>query len=264
VTSTSPAARFRWVFAYRTLLKYLVLREIKTKSRGTYLGIGWTLMNPLFTIVVYYIIFQHVFRVTIPDFLGFFLLGFLMWTFFSRSIMSAATCILENESMVKRALFPLEILPLTKVLYHLFNHVLAIGIALPLLIALWGGKVSWHLFWVAGVLVALAVFTLASTLWIATAGVFFRDTRDILDVALPILFWATPVFYSPEMAPPFLQVVIWANPLTPFIGVVRTAVLDGHAPSAAQLGLMALWMAIALGSSVLVFIRYQPRFAEEL
>src|SRR5678815_4513423 len=148
VTATSPAARLRWVFAYRTLLKYLVLREIKTKSRGTYLGVGWTLMNPLFTIVVYFVIFRHIFRVAIPDFLGFFLLGFLMWTFFSRSISSAATCIVENESMVKRALFPLEILPLTKVLYHLFNHLIAVGIALPLLIVLWGGKISWHLFWI--------------------------------------------------------------------------------------------------------------------
>ena len=63
MTVTSPAARLRWLFAYRTLLKYLVLREIKTKSRGTYLGIGWTLMNPLFTIVVYFVIFRHIFRV---------------------------------------------------------------------------------------------------------------------------------------------------------------------------------------------------------
>ena len=76
--------------------------------------------------------------------------------------------------MVKRALFPLEILPLTKVLYHLFNHLIAVGIALPLLIALWGAKISWHLFWMAGVIVALTVFTLATTFWIATAGVFFR------------------------------------------------------------------------------------------
>lgn len=121
MTPTSPAARLRWVFANRTLLKYLVIREIKLKSGGTYLGIGWTLMNPLFTIVVYFVIFRHIFRVAIPDFLGFFLLGFLMWTFFSRSITSAATCIIESDSMVKRALFPLEILPLTKVLYHLVN-----------------------------------------------------------------------------------------------------------------------------------------------
>jgi hypothetical protein len=90
------------VFAYRTLLKYLVLQEIKTKSRGTYLGVGWTLMNPLFTIVVYFVIFRHVFRVAIPDFLGFFLLGFLRWTFVARSITSSAavvrTAVLEGQA----------------------------------------------------------------------------------------------------------------------------------------------------------------------
>src|SRR5262245_32138827 len=258
------ATRVRWLYSYRTLLKYLVLKEIKVKSRGTYLGIGWTLLNPLFTIVVYFVIFRHIFRVAIPDFLGFFLLGFLMWNYFSRSITSAATCVIENESMVKRSVFPLEILALTKVLYNLINYLIALGIALPLLIALWGGKLTWHLLWIVVVTVTFTAFTLAVSFWLATAGVFFRDTRDILEVALPMLFWATPVFYSPEMAPPFMQPILWVNPLTTFLSVMRTAVLDGQRPPIPQVGLTAFWVTAALISSFPVFGRYQPRFAEEL
>ena len=111
MTATSPAARFRWVFAYRTLLKYLVLKEIKVKSRGTYLGVAWTLMNPLVTIVTYFVVFQYVFRVAIPNFVAFFLVGLLMWIFFSRAISTSATCVIDNEGMIKRAAFPLEMLP---------------------------------------------------------------------------------------------------------------------------------------------------------
>ena len=122
MTDTSPAARLRWVFAYRTLLKYLVLRDIKVKSRGTYLGVAWTLMNPLITIVTYFVIFQYIFRVTIPNFLAFFLVGLLMWIFFARSISTAATCVTDNDAMVKRASFPLEVLPVASVLYPLFHH----------------------------------------------------------------------------------------------------------------------------------------------
>jgi ABC-type polysaccharide/polyol phosphate export permease len=262
--SARGVARLRWLFDYRTLLKYLVLREIKVKSRGTYLGIGWTLLNPLFTIVVYFGIFRHIFRVPVPNFLGFFLLGFLMWTFFARSITSAATCIMESDSMVKRSVFPLEVLPLTKVLDHLVNYLIAMGIALPLLLVFWGGKLTWHLLWIAAVIVAFTAFTLAVAFWLATAGVFFRDTRDILEVVLPILFWATPIFYSPQMAPPFMQPILWANPLTTFLSVIRSAVLDGQGPPIPQVGLMVFWVTAALLSSFPVFGRYQPRFAEEL
>ena len=263
VAVASVAERIRRVLAFRTLLKYLVLKEIKVKSRGTYLGVGWTLMNPLFTIIVYAVVFQYIFHVTIPNFLAFFLVGFLMWLFFSRSVTAAATCILDNDALVKKSAFPLEILPLAGVLYHLFHHVIALGIALPLMLALWGAKLSWHLLWVGAVLAAFVVFTLAVALWLATVGVFFRDTRDILEVALPMLFWATPIFYSPDMAPDFLQFIVSANPVTSFLGGMRAALLEGQAPSGSELTLMGLWLLLALTSGAWVFIRYWPRFAEE-
>lgn len=260
---TRLAQRLRWFLSYRTLLKYLVLKEIKVKSRGTYLGVGWTLMNPLFTIVVYFVVFRHVFRVAIPAFLGFFLLGFLMWNFFSRSITSASTSITENDTLVKRAVFPMEVLPLTKVLYHLVNHLIALGIALPLLFALGEARLTWHLLWLAPVLAAFTVFALAIGFLLSTSGVFLRDTRDILDVTLPGLFWATPIFYAPEMVPRALQPALWVNPLTAFIGAVRAAVLHGHAPAAGDVALIALWTVTGLAAGLLVFMRNQPRFAEE-
>jgi ABC-type polysaccharide/polyol phosphate export permease len=259
----SVAERIRQLIAFRTLLKYLVLKEIKVKSRGTYLGIGWTLMNPFFTIIVYAVTFQYIFRVAIPNFIAFFLVGFLMWLFFSRAVTAAATCILDNESVVKKSAFPLEVLPVAGVLYHLFHHVIALSIALPLMLALWGASLCWHLVWVGAVLAAFVVFTLAVALWLATIGVFFRDTRDILEVALPMLFWATPIFYSPDMAPDFLQLVLSANPLSSFIAAMRTALLEGQAPSASALAMMVLWVTMTLTSGAWVFIRYRSRFAEE-
>ncbi len=260
----SVTQRLRKLIAYRTLLKYLVLKEINVKSRGTYLGVAWTLVNPLLTILVYFVIFQYIFRIGIPNFLAFFLMGFLMWVFFSRSVAAAATSIVDNEAILKRSVFPLEVLPLAAVLYHLFHHVAALAIALPLMLVFWGAKLTWNLLWVGGVLGAFACFTLAVTLWLSTIGVFFRDTRDILEVGLPILFWGTPIFYTPEMVPQVLQPLVTANPLSSFIGAVRSALLGGQVPSGAQLGLMALWVAGMLASGIWVFSRYAPSFAEEL
>ena len=260
----STGGRLGRLVAYRALIKYLVLKDIKVKSRGTYLGVAWTLMNPLITIVVYFVVFQYVFRVNIPNFLAFFLVGFLMWVFFSRAVSAASTCIVDNEAIIKKSAFPLETLPLAVVLYHLFHHAVALAIALPLMLIFWGGQLSWGLVWVGAVLGAFVCFTLAAALWLATVGLFFRDARDILEVGLPVLFWITPIFYTPEMAPASLRLFLAANPLNSFIGAVRTGLLSGHGPSGMHLAVIVLWVTVTLASGVWVFARHSPRFAEEL
>jgi homopolymeric O-antigen transport system permease protein len=256
--------RLSRLFAYRSLVKYLVLKEIKVRSRGSYLGVAWTLMNPLLTIVMYFVVFQYIFLVNIPNFLAFFLVGFLMWVFFSRTVTAAATCILDNEAIIKKSAFPLETLPLSVVLHHLFHHAMALAIALPLMVIFWGAKLSVNLLWVLVVLGAFVCFTLAVALWLSTVGLFFRDARDILDVGLPVLMWATPIFYAPEMAPAILRPVLVANPVTSFIGAVRAALLEGRWPSRAHLALIAFWTVGTFISGAWVFARHSPRFAEEL
>ena len=255
--------RLSRLIAYRTLVKYLVLKDIKVKSRGTYLGVAWTLMNPLITIVTYLLVFQYIFQVGIPNFLAFFLVGLLMWLFFARSITAAATCVLDNDAMVKKAAFPLEILPVSSVFYHLFHHAVAFGLAVPLILLFWGGRLSWSLLWAAGILVAFVGFSIALALVLSTVGVFFRDTRDILEVGLPVLFWGTPIFYDLAMAPPFLRPALMANPVLPFIEATRAAILQAHGPSWVELGLMAFWIAVAAIGGAWAFTRYAPRFAEE-
>jgi len=256
--------RLRRLLVYRPLVRYLVLKEIKIKSRGTYLGIAWTLMNPLFTIMTYFVVFRYIFRSEIPNFLAYFLLGFLMWVFFSRAATSAATCIIANDSIIKRAPFPLETLPLAAVLYELFHHAVALAVSVPFMLLFWGARVSWNLLWVGVVMAAFICFTLAVALWVATLGVFFRDTRDILEVGLPILFWTTPIFYTMDMLPAPIRAVSAANPVTVFMVAARTALLDAAAPSPAQLASMAFWLVGMILSGVFIFSRYSPRFAEEL
>jgi ABC-type polysaccharide/polyol phosphate export permease len=256
--------RLKRLFAYRALVRYLVLKEIKVKSRGTYLGVAWTLMNPLLTMATYFVVFRYVFRVEIPNFLAYFLLGFLMWNFFSRTAISATTCIILNESIIRRATFPLETLPLAAVLYELFHHVVALALALPLMLAFWGARLSWHLPWVIAVMLAFVAFTVAVALWLATLGVFFRDTRDLLEVGLPILFWTTPIFYAVDMLPGPLRLLALANPLSSFVVAARVPLLEARMPGTADLAAIGTWLAVLGASGVLVFWRFSPRFAEEL
>jgi ABC-type polysaccharide/polyol phosphate export permease len=256
--------RLEAIVSYRALVRYLVAKEIKVKSRGTYLGIAWTLVNPLVTIVTYLIVFRYVFRVEVPNFVAYFLVGFLMWVFFSRTITSAATCISMNGAIIKKAPFPLETLPLAAMLYQLFHHVVALTIALPLMLAFGGARVSWQLLWLVGILVAFVLFTLAASLWLSTLGVFFLDTRDILEVGLPLIFWSTPIFYTADMLPPFLRMVLLANPLSTFMIAARAALLDATAPALGDILAIVGWLTVVLLSGIAVFARYSPRFAEDV
>lgn len=259
LTGTDRFSRF---IAYRTLLKYLVLKDIKVKSRDTYLGVAWTLMNPAITIVTYFVVFQHIFRVGIRNFLAFFLVGLLTWIFFSRAISSSATCMVENESMIVTVAFPLETLPVACVLYHLFHHLIALALAVPLTLIFWGAQLSWNLLWVVPILLAFVGFTVAVALLLATVGVFFRDTRDILEVGLPVLFWATPIFYDVAMAPEFLRPILVANPLAAFLDGLRGALLEARGPSWPEASLMAFWVVATAVAGLWVFGRFAPRFAE--
>jgi ABC-type polysaccharide/polyol phosphate export permease len=261
---TTIRDRMHRVVAYRTLVKYLVLKDIKVKSRGTYLGVAWTLMNPALSIGAYFVTFRYIFRVQIPNHLSFFLVGFLMWVFFSRAVTSAATCIIDNEGLVKRSAFPLEVLPVSSVLYHLFHHGVALGLVLPVMLLFGGARLSWHLSWVLLFLVAFAAFTAAVALWVSTIGVFVRDIRDILEVGFPILFWGTPILYSPEMAPAVVRPLLDVNPVTGFLGVVRSGLLDGHLPAAGDLVRATLWLVVTVGSGLWLFSRVGPRLAEEI
>src|SRR5262249_60702698 len=149
------------------------------------------------------------------------------------------------EAILKLAACPLETLPLSVVLHNLVHHGVALAIALPLMLAFWGAKVSVNLVWVLIVLALFACFTLALALWLSAVGLFFLDARDILDVGFPILFWATPIFYSTDMAPGFVRPLLHVNPLTSFINAVQAPLLDGRWPHAADLAWMTGWTAAA-------------------
>jgi lipopolysaccharide transport system permease protein len=113
--------RLQRLLDFRTFVKYVVLKDIKVRSRGTYLGVAWTLMNPAITIAVYYVVFRYVFRVAIPNYFSFFLIGFLPWVFFSRALTAGAGSIVDSEVLIKRAVFPLEVLPVSAVLTSSFT-----------------------------------------------------------------------------------------------------------------------------------------------
>ena len=136
ILERSPARRFgakQWldeVIAYSELLVNLIARDLKTKYRGSFFGIFWSLLNPLLLMLVYTLVFSVIVRVNIHPYAIFLLSGLVPWNAFAQSLQAATTSVLDNAAIVRKVYFPLQLLPLSAVLAISVNFGINIGLLL--------------------------------------------------------------------------------------------------------------------------------------
>ena len=198
-TSESPhfraRERFRDVAAHREILANLIRKELKVKYAASVLGAVWSILNPL----VYLAVFTFVAKVLgagIPNFPVYLLSGLLAWNLFSASLTTGASSVLDNANLVKKVAFPREILPLSVVGVALVDFVLQSVVLLAFILISgygfhWPEIALWPL-----AFVTLVAVTLALTLWLAAVNVRYRDVAHLLNIALIVWFWATPIVYA--------------------------------------------------------------------
>jgi ABC-2 type transport system permease protein len=188
-------SRLRELIAHRELLVNLVRKELKVKYTASVLGAIWSLLNPVMFLAVFSFVVV-VLKNRIPDFPVFLLSGLLAWNFLASSLQAGARSVIDNANLVKKVAFPREILPLSAIGVALVDFVLQSAVLL-LFIA-----VSGHGFRFPEVLlyplaiVVLLVFTSGLTFWVAALNVRYRDVGHLLNLALLVWFWATPIVYQ--------------------------------------------------------------------
>jgi ABC-2 type transport system permease protein len=280
--------RIREVYDRREVLLNLVRKELKVKYTASIFGALWSLLNP----IVFLAVFTFVVRVTntsFPHFPVYLLAGLLAWNMFSVSLSGGARSVIDNANLVKKVSFPREVLPLSAVGVALVDFVLQSAVFLLFILV---SGYGFHLPELAIYPLAFAtllVFTLALTFWLAALNVRYRDVQHLLNIALLVWFWMTPIVYSGFLVQDVLSgrkilgVSLWglylANPLASIAlgfqralyGVVRPVV--GEPPVLPDVGLawLAGVLAIVLALSV-AFLLYTWRrffelsgdFAEEL
>lgn len=247
------------VSKYRFLIRQLVSRDFKTKYKRSILGIFWSFLNPLLTMLVQYVVFSTIFRNDIPNFAAYLIIGTVMFNFFSEACGMTLTSILGNASLITKVYMPKYIYPLTRTMSSAVN--LSISL-LPLLIVCLATGVTFHksaalaLYFFA----CLIIFSLGLGMLLATSMVFFRDTQFLWNVLNMMWMYATPIFYPETILPDNLKIVLHVNPLYHFLKSARMCVLDGLSPEPMayfQCLLMALAM-LLLGA--FVFYRKQDEF----
>jgi ABC-type polysaccharide/polyol phosphate export permease len=257
------ATDLKAAWAYRDLLRHLVLRDLRHKYKGSSLGFAWSLLHPLLMAAVYTIAFRYIVKIKIENFPLFLLSGLLPWMFFTAGLAGASSAIVDNGTLVRKVAFPRVILPLAAISAQLVQFLLMYTVIVPMLVA-FGVGFRPALVALLPVVALQIVFTAGLGLLLATAYVYARDTRHLLDVALQVWFWMTPVVYSAALVPERFNFVLALNPMAQFIMSYHDIVVDGRMPSLATFGVLVVCAGLSGAAGLLTFDRYQRRFAERV
>ncbi|AAT88483.1 sugar ABC transporter [Leifsonia xyli subsp. xyli] len=273
------------VWAHRELLGLLVKRELKARYKDSSLGVVWSLFRPLAQLLIYYFAIGQVLgaaRAT-PDFAIFVFIGLTMWGLFSEIVTGSTTSILANAGLVKKVYLPREIFPLSAIGGALFNFLVQLVVLTIAIVLLSTVPFGWNLSLLLAPLavVTLVVFATAIGLLLSAVNVYLRDTQHLIEIAVIILFWASPIVYSYTYVHKLLQggwleQLYLANPVT--VAIISMQKAFWAAGSVSEGALSQVWppnLGIRLLVTLLVsivllwlsqrtFSRLQGNFAQEL
>lgn len=241
------------IFRYRGLLATLTSRELKARYRGSVLGFFWSLANPLMLLTVYTFVFSIVFK---PDARGsmspyalFLVSGLFPWIWVSTSALEGSMSLLANSGLIRKAVFPAELLPMVAVLQNLVHLLFALPIVIVALVAgrLLGFPVGgMAVFALPAILLLHLPMVSGLALGASALTVHFKDVRDLLANFLTLMFFLTPILFSLDTIR-HLAPVWWAvrlNPFTPFTLAYQDVLFRGRFPEP------ILWVQMVLVSVV--------------
>jgi ABC-type polysaccharide/polyol phosphate export permease len=241
-------------------------RELKARYRGSVLGFLWSFVNPLLLLLTYGLVFTYMLPVArsprMTPYFVFLFCGILPWTWFNSSLLEASGVVIAGGNLIKKVLFPAEVLPVVTVLTNLVQFLL--GLPILLLVLALTGHLSASALLVPAPLLVQLVLTLGLALLISALTVHFRDIQNILAHVLHLWFFATPVLYAYDQAPTRLKALLRLNPMTHVVFSYQEMLFDGrfdHARGLALSGVIALAV-FALGA--FLFDRLRDTLAEEV
>ncbi|MCI5556636.1 ABC transporter permease [bacterium] len=255
---------FAGFWKYRYLLQNLITRDFKLRYRRSVLGVAWSVLNPLLTCLVMFLVFDSIMKGLrgegIPHFAAFLLIGQLLFNFFRESTSMAMESVLKNAPLLRKVYIPKYIFPLEKGCFAFVNCLFSF-VALALVLLFSRTPVSWNTVVLAVYpLVMLFFFSLGIGLVLSSLYVFVRDIMHLWEVFCTLLSYASAIFYDPEMMSGVMQQIIHLNPLYWYITAFRSCVLWGRGLTVSMLVVCFLCAAVSMTIGVIVFKKTQDKF----
>ncbi|MCB0083620.1 MAG: ABC transporter permease [Caldilineaceae bacterium] len=271
-----PAAytHLRNLVAYRELIYYLVVRDLRARYKNSVLGFLWSLLNPLALMLV----FTTVFTIMRPghniqNYPIYVLCGLLPWNYFAAGLLGSTNSIVAGAGLIKKVYFPREALPIAAVLSQLVNFLLAFVVLFVALVVFQSPWSAW--LWLLPLVILMQTcFILGLSFILATINVFYRDVMMIIDVVILAWFFLTPVFYPISAVPatvnllgftlPLHRLMYVLNPMASLINAYRDILYWGYRTDLDFLVRTLITSLVILIFGYWFFQRYSGRFGEEL
>jgi lipopolysaccharide transport system permease protein len=262
------------LFRFRGLLATLTSRELKARYRGSVLGFLWSLANPLLLLGVYSFVFGVLIKPAYGQVSGgpyalFVVSGLFPWVWLSTSTLEGSMSLIANSGLIRKAVFPAELLPMVVVLSNLVHFLLALPVILVALVANWllggqGGGLTAALFLPLVLLLHLPMVA-GLALGASALTVHFKDVRDLLANLFTLLFFLTPILYQLDFFGGGLRALGWVvrlNPFTPFTLAYQEVLFYGTVPSPLLWAQMAVVSLLFWGLGAALFERLRETLAE--
>lgn len=245
---------------YKSLLKKLVSRDIKVRYRKSFLGMIWTVLNPLLMMCIMSVVFSNLFKMEIKNYPVYVMVGMIVFNFNAEATNQALISIIDSSSLIKKIYIPKYLFPISKVISSLVNLGFSI-IALLIVMIVTGAPFHWQLIFIIIPIIYLLMFSIGLSLMISAINVYFRDMTHLYSGVL-ITAWTylTPIFYTISIVPVHMKIYLKNNPMYHFVTFFRGIIMDGIYPG---IGENIYCLSLGIGMLIIgliVFKKLQDNF----
>lgn len=249
--------------SFLELLFSLTLKELKVRYKNTVLGFVWSILNPLLLMTILSFVFLVIFKIGIEKYPAFLLCALLPWAFFSNSVSSSATSIVDNANLIKKLSFTREAIPLSAILANLVHFLLAL-IVLFVFLVIFKVRLTVFALVLPFIIFIQLLFIIGVSFITSSLHVYYRDVKYIIEAVLLCWFYATPIFYSTTFVPDRLLRFYMLNPMAAIVTAYRDILLYGRLPEVKIIMFGIFWAAISLCFGILFFRKLKGNFADAL
>ncbi len=248
---------------YWFVIKELTSREIKRKYSRSYLGIVWSVLNPLLSMCVISLIFTQLFHRSIENFPIYYLTGSIIWTMFTGATNAAMTSLVDNKMLLIKVKFPMNIFILSRVYTSLVNFLYSL-VAYVIMLVVFRVTPCWTMLFSPVIVLFLLLFSLGIAYILATAYVFFGDVKHLYSVLLTLWMYMSALFYPVDQLNGIVRLVIQINPVFNYIDCMRVIVMQGKMPEVTQVIYIVAWGIAMYVIGYLVFVRHRNDIMKKL
>ncbi len=224
------------LWAYRELIRNMVLRDLRTRYKGSALGYVWTQLAPLLLMLLFLFVFSVLLPAGIALYPVFLIVGLMPWNYFSEAVMGGTRSVLDNAALIKKVYFPREVLPLASVFSSLVNFLLSLPMMLVVmaithLLVLGELHFAWTIAYMPVLVVIQTMYVTGVVLLLSALAVQFRDIVHLVGIVLQFWFFLTPIFYGLDIiGDPLARIVRWLNPMASMVEFYREILYGNTVP----------------------------------